>query len=100
MIVRDTSEQTIKKVNEIKAALYDYKHRIREKNKFFSQDLINNLFTHPYIKIEFVMHDLHVSRLIATKYLDVLVEDEFLEKRKVGCINYYINVALNQILLS
>lgn len=98
--VRDTSEQTIKKVNEIKGALYDYKHRIREKYKFYSQDLINNLFAHPYTKIEFVMRDLDVSRLTATKYLDVLTEDGFLEKRKVGRINYYINISLNQILLN
>jgi len=98
--VRATSEQTIKKINEIKDALFDYKHRIREKYKFYSQDLINNLFTHPYTKIEFVMHDLNVSRLTATKYLDLLVEDGFLEKRKIGRINYYINIALNEILIN
>lgn len=98
--VRDTSEQTIRKINEIKGALYDYKHRIREKYKFYSQDLINNLFAHPYTKIEYVMRDLNVSRLTATRYLDVLAEDGFLEKRKVGRINYYINIALNQILLN
>jgi len=98
--VRDTSEQTIKKINQIKGALYDYKHRIREKYKFYSQDLINNLFAHPYTKIEYVMRDLNVSRLTATRYLDTLAEDGFLEKRKVGRINYYINIALNQILLN
>ncbi len=98
--VRATSEQTIKKINEIKVALFDYKHRIREKHKFYSQDLINNLFTHPYTKIEFVMRDLNVSRLTATKYLDVLAEEAFLEKRRVGRINYYINIALNEILIN
>ncbi len=97
--VRDTSEQAIKKVNKIKEALYDYKHRIRDKYKFYSQDLINNLFAHPYTKIEFVMRDLNVSRLTATKYLDVLADAGFLDKRKIGRINYYINTSLNQILL-
>jgi Fic family protein len=97
--VRDTSEQAIKKVNKIKEALYDYKHRIRDKYKFYSQDLINNLFAHPYTKIEFVMRDLNVSRLTATKYLDVLADAGFLYKRKIGRINYYINTSLNQILL-
>jgi Fic family protein len=46
------------------------------------------------------MRDLKISRLTATKYLDKLAEDGFLEKRKIGRINYYINIALNQILLS
>lgn len=97
--VRATSEQTIQKINEIKATLFEYKHRIREKHKFYSQDLINNLFTHPYTKIEFVMRDLNISRLTATKYLDVLAQEGFLEKRRVGRINYYINIALNEILI-
>jgi Fic family protein len=56
--------------------------------------LINNLFTHPYTKIE----DLEVSRLTATKYLDALSAGGFVEKRKVGRTNYYINLALHPIL--
>ena len=40
----------------------DYKHRIRAKHRFYSQDLINNLFSHPYTKIEFIQSDLGVSR--------------------------------------
>jgi len=97
--VKITSEQAIKKINLIKEALIDYKHRIRGKHKFYSQDLINNLFTHPYTKIEFLMKDLNISRLTATKYLDLLTDDGFLEKRKIGRVNYYINVSLNKILL-
>ena len=42
--------------------------------RFYSQDLINNLFSHPYTKIQFVEHDLNVSRLTATKYLDALAD--------------------------
>ena len=63
-----------------------------------SQDLINNLFTHPYTKIEFVERDLKVSRLTATKYLEALAGAGFVQKVKVGRSNYYINVALNAIL--
>jgi Fic family protein len=74
------------------------KHRIRDRYKFYSQDLINNLFTHPYTKIEFIERDLGVSRLTATKYLDALTNDGFLQKRKIGRSNYYINLALNAIL--
>jgi len=93
-----TAQQTIGTVADIKAALLDYKHRIRDAFKFYSQDLINNLFTHPYTKIEFVERDLNVSRLTATKYLDALTEAGFVQKVKVGRSNYYINLALNAIL--
>jgi len=61
-------------------------------------DLINNLFNHPYTKIEFVQQDLNVSRLTATKYMDTLDKAGFVQKHKVGRSNYYINVSLNQIL--
>ncbi|WP_018609569.1 Fic family protein [Uliginosibacterium gangwonense] len=97
--VEQTAGQTIKTIHAIKWALFDYKHRIREGYRFYSQDLINNLFTHPYTKIEFVQRDLEVSRLTATRYLDALAEGGFVEKQKIGRSNYYINIALNQILL-
>ncbi len=82
----------------IRAALLDYKHRIRAGYKFYSQDLINNLFRHPYTKIQFIQRDLKVSRLTATKYLDALPKAAFCEKQKIGRSNYYINLALNPIL--
>lgn len=96
--VEQTAGQTIKTIHAIKTALFDYKHRIRAEFKFYSQDLINNLFNHPYTKIEFVQQDLNVSRLTATKYMDALNETGFVQKHKIGRSNYYINVALNQIL--
>lgn len=96
--VEQTAGQTIATIHAIKLALFDYKHRIRAGFKFYSQDLINNLFTHPYTKIEFVQRDLKVSRLTATKYMDALADGGFVKKQKVGRSNYYINLALDAIL--
>jgi Fic family protein len=96
--VEQTAVQTIATIEAIKLALQDYKHRIRANHKFYSQDLINNLFMHPYTKIEFVQHDLQVSRITATKYLDALATGGFVQKQKLGRGNYYVNVALSEIL--
>jgi Fic family protein len=96
--VDQTAAETIITVQAIKDALFDYKHRIRAGFKFYSQDLINNLFTHPYTKIEFIQRDLKVSRLTATKYIEALVEAGFVQKHKIGRYNYYVNVALSEIL--
>jgi Fic family protein len=93
-----TAGRTLQTVQAIKAALMDYKHRIRAEHKFYSQDLINNLFSHPYTKIDFLQRDLDVSRMTATRYLDALADDGFLHKQKIGRGNYYANVALNEIL--
>ena len=98
--VEQTAAQTLATIHAIKTALFDYKHRIRAQHKFYSQDLINNLFTHPYTKIDFLQRDLQVSRLTATKYLDALAATGFVQKQKVGRSNYYVNRALNQILLA
>lgn len=96
--VEQTATQAIGTIQSIKTLLLDYKHRIRSKHRFYSQDLINNLFSYPYTKIEFIQRDLDVSRLTATRYLDVLAADGLLLKRKFGRANYYINLPLYRIL--
>ncbi len=96
--VEKTSMSTIRLVNGIREAMQDYKHRIRRDFKFYSQDLVNNLFFHPYTKIGFVEKDLKVTRLTATKYLDTLADAGFLRKEKLGRSNYFINLALYNLL--
>jgi Fic family protein len=96
--VEQTAGKTVATIQAIKAALFDYKHRIRDGYKFYSQDLINNLFTHPYTKIEFVQRDLKVTRVTATKYLEALAEGGLVKKQKIGRSNYYVNVALTHLL--
>jgi len=93
--VESTARQTIWIIKAIKNLMMDYKHRIRaELPKVYSQDLLNNLFRHPYTKIEYLQDDLRVSRLTASRYLAQLTERGFLEKAKVGRYNYYINQPL------
>lgn len=93
-----TAKQTIFLIQEIKTLMVGYKHAIRERlPKVYSQDLLNNLFRHPYTKIEFIVNDLEVTRLTATKYLAQLVENEFLQKQKIGRSNYYINTPLCEL---
>jgi Fic family protein len=96
--VEQTARQTIRIVQNIKDAVMKYKHQIRDNYKFYSQDLINNLFYHPYTKIEFIERDLKVSRLTATKYLDSLADGGFLKKERIGRSNYYVNTSLYAIL--
>jgi Fic family protein len=97
--VTASARDGIQKIGEIRSALREVKHRVRaEFPKIYSQDLINNLFANPYTKIGFVMADLDVSRVTATKYLDALASAGILQKLKVGRATYYINVRLFDIL--
>jgi len=97
--VEQTAQRTLHTIQAIKVALASYKHRIRRGYKFYSQDLINHLFIHPYTKIDFMQKALGISRITAARYLDALVDGGFLAKHKAGRSNYYINQALSQILL-
>jgi Fic family protein len=98
--VEESARDGITRVSAIKRALLDVKGRVRSRHKFYSQDLINNLFSHPYTKIQFIERDLGVSRDTATKYLDALAADGILRKLKAGRSNFYINVALYDILVA
>lgn len=97
--VERTARETIHTIGMVRAALMTQKHQIRDRYRFYSQDLLNNLFQHPYTKIEFLMNDLKVSRLTAAKYLDRLAEDGLLHKQRLGRSNYYVNVELVRILV-
>ena len=93
-----TSRETIDLIVKIRELMMTYKYKLRDNYKFYSQDLLNNLFKHPYTKIEFVVNDLNVSRLTAANYLNKLAEYGLLKKAKVGTGNYYINVPLFELL--
>ncbi len=96
--VEESATQGIATIQKIKEAFRLAKHSIRAKHKFYTQDLVNNLFTHPYTKIEHLERDLKVTRITATKYLEALAKDGLLRKEKVGRSNYFINQVLVSIL--
>ena len=96
--VGKTSAETIELVIQIRELMMIYKNKLRDNYKFYSQDLLNNLFKHPYTKIEFIVNDLNVSRITAANYLNKLAEDGLLVKMKLGTGNYYINEPLFNLL--
>jgi len=97
--VEQTAQQTTQLIVAIKALMLDYKQRLRQElPKIYSQDLINNLFRHPYTKIDFIQNELQVSRQTASRYLDAIVALGLLSKHKIGKENYYLNDALFNLL--
>ena len=97
--IEQTSIQTTGIIRGIKKLMMDYKQKIRtELPKIYSQDLINNLFKHPYTKIDFLVEDLGITRQTASKYLEQLITLELVALHKIGKENFYINVALYDFL--
>lgn len=92
--VDQISRETTLLITGIKEVMADYKDRIRKHHKFYSQDLLNNLFRHPYTRIEYVMEELAVSRPTASRYLDELAKAGLLQRVKNGRSVYYVNAPL------
>lgn len=98
--VENTARETISLIGQIKLLMAEQKTHLRDNYKFYSQELLNNLFEHPYTKIEFIVRDLGVSRITAANYLNKLAEDGVLRKEKLGTGNYYVNEKLFALLSS
>ena len=98
--VAETSRITLELIEGMRAQMATMKQRMRtELPKIYSQELLNNLFRHPYTKIEYVQSDLDIARQTAGKYLDQLSEKGLLSKHRSGRSNYYINAPLVRLFL-
>lgn len=98
--VENTAKETILLIEELKILMAEMKILLKGNYKFYSQELLNNLFTHPYTKIEFLVRDLRVSRITAANYLNQLASDGVLRKERLGTGNYYVNERLFEVLRS
>ena len=96
--VENTARETILLIEELKVLIAEMQVVLRTRYKFYSQELLNNLFEHPYTKIEFLIRDLGVSRITAANYLNQLATDGVLRKERLGTGNYYVNERLFELL--
>ncbi len=99
--VEETAVQTISLIEQMRAMMTDYKRRLKQDlPKIYSQDLLNNLFRHPYTKIEFLQNELRVSRKTASQYLKQLVDGGYLQLIKIGTSNFYLNEPLFDLFIN
>lgn len=97
--IEETAKETIEFINQIRTLVLETKRRMRsDLPKIYSQDLLNNLFFHPYTKVQFVVDQLGVSRITATRYLNQLAEHGFVSKHKMGRTNFYVNEPLLRLI--
>jgi len=93
--VHETANLTLRLISGIRDLMAKHKLRLRDElPKIYSQDLLNNLFRHPYTRIEYVAKDLNISRQTAHKYLKQLAARRFVNEIKSGRNNYYVNEPL------
>lgn len=99
--VEETASEAIVLIGEIGKLMSEYKQELRRLfKKLYRQELLNNLFAHPYTKVGFVEHDLMITNKTASRYLDKIVKAGLLEKKKLGRENYYINTRLLNLFIN
>lgn len=99
--IEETAGNTILQIKGISALMLDFKHKIRPLlGRAYRHELLNNLFSHPYTKIDFLRRSMDISRPTATKYLNILAENNLLTKVAAGRNNYYVNVHLCNLLIN
>ncbi len=99
--IEETATETIRLIKGISELMSRYKSILRPLfEKQYKHELINNLFFHPYTKIEFMERDMMVERRTASKYLNKIVDAGLLHKEKIHKENYYINVGLMNLFLN
>lgn len=100
MAVAETARETATLVAEIRKLMDEYKDQLRSNTKIYSHELVNNMFRHPYTRIEYIMDEVGVSRPTAGRYLDQVAGLGLLDKLRIGKNNYYVNSRLVQLLMN
>ncbi|MCM1067510.1 MAG: Fic family protein [Muribaculaceae bacterium] len=96
--IEETAIETTRLVKGISKLMADFKTVLRPKfGKLYRHELLNNLFFHPYTKVEFLEKELEVSRATATRYLNILCETGLIKKIKECRSHYYINLPLIEL---
>ena len=99
--VEETAEDTIRLVKGIGDLMNKFKNILRPAfGNRYKHELLNNLFFHPYTKIEFVQRDMMVERKTAARYLENIVEIGLLKKIKIWNTNYYVNTELVELFMN
>lgn len=98
--VEETSKQTIEIIRGIRDLMQTQKDLLKTKlSKIYSQDLLNNIFMHPYTRVSALSQALSVQGRTAKKYLDELDGVGILEKKVLNKKSaLYINVDLMKLL--
>ncbi|WP_084523686.1 Fic family protein [Adhaeribacter aquaticus] len=94
-----TARQTIEQIKAIHQLFDEIQTKVKQDaSKIYSKDLIEQLFIHPYTKIEYIASGLGMERKAASRYLKTLQEIGVLTLKQIGKENIYINESLYKLL--
>jgi Fic family protein len=97
--IEQTALSTIEQINKINHLFSETQKLVQEKlPRIYSKDLIEQLYIHPYCKIEFLVNNLGIERKAASRYLNGLEEIGILKSQQKGKEVIYMNTKLYNLL--
>jgi Fic family protein len=97
--IEQTAQSTITQINKINLLFNETQKMVQEKlPRIYSKDLIEQLYIHPYCKIEFLVNNLGIERKAASRYLNGLEAIGILKSQQKGKEVIYINTKLYNLL--
>jgi Fic family protein len=90
--VRETSNWTLAKIEVIRSLADTTAERVRDNlPKIYSRELIDEVFTQPYCRIDNLVRRGIAKRQTASRYLKLLAQMGVLEERKIGREKLFVN---------
>ena len=97
----ETAQLTTQKIRAMLSLKEDYEKQMKQAlGSSFSYDLLQMLFTIPYLKIELLEKRKIAHRQTASVWLKKLTDAKILKPQKIGRTTYYINYRLMELLSS
>ena len=97
--VRETADWTLAKIEAIRDLVDTTVDRVRDHlPKIYSRELIDEVFTQPYCRIENLVQAGVAKRQTASRYLKLLAEMGVLEERKIGREKLFVHSGLLRLL--
>lgn len=97
--IEQTALSTIEQINKINHLFSETQKLVQEKlQRIYSKDLIEQLYIHPYCKIEFLVENMRLNRKTAGNYLKSLENLGVLVAESKGKKVIYVNIKLYDLL--
>lgn len=97
--IEQTALSTIEQIKKINQLFNETQKLVQEKlPRIYSKDLIEQLYIHPYCKIEFLVGNLNLNRKTSGNYLKSLEDLGILVSENKGKEVIYINLKLYELL--
>ena len=95
----ETAQLTTKKIRSMLLLKDEYENRMKQTlGSSFSYELLQLMFTMPYLKIELLEKKKIAHRQTASSWLKKLTEAKIVTTQKIGRTTYYINYRLMELL--